>query len=129
MGRSHKGRHRLGLARQPVDLPGGHKAPLAGIIPHGLATRQHKEITARRERHEFLVGNPGKFPTAPTHQLQVGVIKDLALGIGENEFSGHGKIVSYRKGKGKKSEKWKREKGGGRSFEFRDRKFGRDVGG
>ena len=99
VGRGHEGRHRLeaGAGVQRVFF---HQKRFAGfrVDTHRQAARQHEDVAALGQGNEVFEAGPGKMAAAAARHVKLGIIRDLACGVGKDQAGGFVWVFAWHYG-------------------------------
>ena len=82
VGGSGKGRH--------GNLVACHNIAALRIKAHGAPSGQEKQFAFLRQGHELVGAGQPPFPAAPTDHQQIGVVENVALGVGHDHMGNYG---------------------------------------
>ena len=87
MGRKRVGGRGKGGHRDAVS---GHDLAAFRIKAHGTPSGQQKQLAFPGQRHEFVRAGESPFPAPPADHQQIGIVKNIALGVGHDHMGDWG---------------------------------------
>ena len=72
------------------DLLSGHDVPALRIKAHGAPSGQKEQFAFLRQGHELVRAGQTPFPAASADHQQIGIVKNIALGVGHDHMGDYG---------------------------------------